>query len=228
MSNQFQINATARQETGKGHARRMRHQDTIPAVVYGAGKDNQSLSLAHNEIVHSLENEAVFSSILTLNIDGKEESVVVKSVQRHAYKPKIMHVDFLRIKAKDPITMHVPLHFINEEDAPGIKEGGVLTKQINDIEIKCLPADLPEFIEVDLSNLALEATLHLSDIVLPKKVTLTIELHEDNNQPIAAIHTPKVAAEPVEEDTDTEADESEATPEAGDDTTATDDTTDAE
>lgn len=194
MSNDFQLNASERQETGKGAVRRMRHNNIIPGVVYGAGKAPVSISMNHDEANKMFQNEAAYSHILDLQIDGKKESVVLKSLQRHVYKPILMHIDFLRIKAKEALTMRVPLHFTHEDTAPGIKEGGLLSKQMNDIEIKCLPADLPEFIELSLENMAMDQTLHLSDIKMPKGVTLATDITEDNDQAVCAIHAPKAAS----------------------------------
>lgn len=209
--NKFEFVATARNDHGKSVARRMRREeDRIPGVVYGAGKDPQSIALQHNEVLHALDNEAVFSHILKLMIDGKAEQVVLKDVQRHPYKPKIVHVDFLRVSATDKITMHIPLHFIGEEDAPGTKEGGVFTKSITEVEARCLPANLPEFIEIDVSGMKLDEALHLSDIKLPSGVELTLELDEEHDHPVISLHTPKVSREDIE----AEAQEAEASEEA--------------
>lgn len=197
----FEFVAEVRKDRGKSMARRMRRiEDRVPAVVYGADKESQSISLQHKDILHALENEAVFSTILKLIIDGDEEQVVLKDIQRHSHKPKIVHVDFLRVKAKEKITMNVPLHFLGEEDAPGIKdEGGKFTKSITDLEISCLPANLPEYIELDVSKMALDQVLHFSDIKLPSGVELTIlELDEEHNHPVISCHVPKVTQEDIE------------------------------
>jgi large subunit ribosomal protein L25 len=207
MSTTFEFKAEARSTHGKAHARRMRrNDDTIPAIVYGAGKDPQSITMVHNDVIVGLKNEAVYSHILTLDIAGKQEKVVLKALQRHPYKDRIMHMDFLRINAKDKITMTVPLHYLNEEEAPGFKEGGVISHLINEIEIRCLPANLPEFIEVDAATLAADSSLHLSDIPLPKGLELTVEITEDNNQPIISIHKPRAEKEESDDaDADTAA-----------------------
>ena len=195
MSNSLEILAQTRTEAGKAHARRLRHAESIPAIVYGAGQDPVTLTLVHKDINHTLKNEAAFSQILTLTIDGKSEPVVIKAIQRHVYKPKIMHVDFLRIKAKEQLTMNVPLHFINEDVCVGLKAGGILSKQFNEVEIKCLPADLPEFIEVDISALELDHSLHLSDVILPKGVEPSTEITPDHNPGIVSISKPKTQVE---------------------------------
>ncbi len=215
MSDEFQLNAELRNVRGKGFARRLRREeDKIPAVIYGAKKDTQSISLRHNEVIKALENEAFYSHILTIKLPGKEEQVVIKDILRHPYKPKVMHMDFLRIKAKEKLTMQVPIHFIGEEDAPGLKEGGVVSKSMTEVEVTCLPADLPQFIELNISELALEQTLHLSDIKLPSGVELTIaELDEEHDLPVIGIHVPRVAKADLEAEA-AEAAEAEAEGEA--------------
>lgn len=198
MADVIELNAQLREHTGKAVARRMRREEgLVPAVVYGAGKESMSLVLDHNEIFHGLKNEAIYSSILDLKIGDKKQKVVLKAIQRHAYKPRITHVDFLRVRADEAIQMNVPLHFINEEEAPGVKEGGVVSKLMTELEIKCLPADLPEAIEVDMSSVEMGGSLHMTNIKLPQGVTLAVELDEEHDHPILSIHMPK---EEVEEE----------------------------
>ncbi|MCW9029916.1 MAG: 50S ribosomal protein L25/general stress protein Ctc, partial [Gammaproteobacteria bacterium] len=161
---------------------------------YGAGKDPVSLTLDHKKFLHSLENEAFYSHILTLSIAGKEEQVVLKDLQRHPAKIAVMHADFLRVSAKETLHMLVPLHFINEEKCPGAKEGGLVTHNINEIEVVCLPANLPEFLVVDVSSLELDHSLHMSDITVPEGVELVELSHgEGHDQPVAACHMPRGA-----------------------------------
>ncbi len=216
--------AQARDQLGKGEVRRIRrHQDLMPAVVYGAGKESVSIAIEHRHILRALDNEAVYSQVLDLVIDGKKESVVLKALQRHPYKIKILHADFLRVDAKQALHMHIPLHFINESEAPGSKQGGVFTHTMAEVEVNCLPADLPEFIEVDLSSAELDSSIHLSDLALPKGVELVALLGEEpNNMTVASIHMPKVEAEPVEEDAVEPAGEEENTeePESSEDSDA--------
>lgn len=196
MSNAFELNAELRDQSGKAAARRIRRTDRIPAIVYGADEEPTPVSLLHKDVLHAFKNEAVFSHILTLNVGSKPEKVVLKGVQRHPNKRKVLHVDFLRIRANEAIIMHIPLHYIGEETAIGIKAGGVISKLITDIEVKCLPANLPEFVEVDISKLELGSALHLSEIKLPKGVALAMgEISEANDQPIISIHMPKVTEE---------------------------------
>lgn len=202
MSDVFHLTANVRTERGKADSRRMRRLDgRIPAVVYGADKAPESISLGHQEVSLALRNEAVYSHILKLDIDGNEEQVVLKDLKRHPSKPLILHVDFLRVSAKEKLTMNVPIHFVGEEDAPGLKAGGVLTKNITEIEIRCLPANLPEYLELNISALEMDAVLHISDLPLPKGVELTIqELDDEHNQAVVAIHEPKVSREDIEAD----------------------------
>ncbi len=193
----FELSAEVRTQHGKAMMRRMRRiEDKIPAVIYGAGKSAESITLLHKDILHALENEAVFSHVLKIHLNnGQTEQVVLKAIQRHVFKPKIVHVDFLRIDAKEKIHMHVPLHFLNEEACPGVKDGGLISKQMTDLEVKCLPGNLPEFIEVDLSTLELDHVVHMSDVRLPKGVELLHELDEQHDHPVVIIHLPRAAKE---------------------------------
>ncbi len=198
MSNQFEIEAQARTDVGKGASRRLRRlQDRIPGVVYGAGKPAQSISIDHNSILHALDHEAFYSSIIDLKIDGKKQPVLLKDLQRHPYKPKILHADFQRVKAGVEMKVNVPLHFINEDSAPGVKDGGIVSKLVNEAEVVCLPKNLPEYLEVDLAELVMDATLHLSDITLPEGVILTaLQGDEPNDLAIVSVHAKKAQAEP--------------------------------
>lgn len=204
MSEVYELQAQIREDLGKGHNRRMRRlDDRIPAVIYGANEDVQHISLAHNKVLKAIENEAFYSHILTLDVAGKKEKAVLKDMQRHPFKPKVLHMDFLRISAKEKITMQIPLHFLNEDIAPGVKQGGGIISHLEtSVEISCLPADLPEYLDVDVVNLELDASLHLSDIKLPKGVELTSLTHEDDKA-VASIHLPRAAME--EEETPAEA-----------------------
>jgi large subunit ribosomal protein L25 len=186
----FNIIAEVRNDLGKGASRRLRHQGKIPAVVYGGNKDPLSLTVDHDDLYHQLEREAFYSHILTLTIDGKGEKVVLKDLQRHPSKPFVTHADFLRVSAKEKIRMQVPLHFLGEEVAPGVKiGGGMISHNITEVEVSCLPGDLPEFIEVDLSELQMEQSVHLSDIILPEGIELVELSHgAEHDQAVAAIH----------------------------------------
>jgi large subunit ribosomal protein L25 len=187
MTNNLQLNAEIRTETGKGANRRLRRADKVPAVIYGANLDSKSLTLKHNEVIKALS--------------GKPEQAVLKDLQRHPYKPKILHMDFMRIKATEKITMLIPLHFIGEEKAPGVKEGGIISHSISEVDIKCLPADLPKYIDVDMSNMALNDIVHLSDLKIPKNVELTaLAQGEEYDQPVATLHMARIAEEIVPEE----------------------------
>ncbi len=202
MSESFIIEAEVRTDTGKGASRRLRHSDKVPAVLYGAGEDPVALTLSHNEMYHHLENEAFYSHILTINVGKKKEKAILKDLQRHPAKPRITHVDFQRVDMKEKIRIHVPLHFLNEDVSPGVKAGGLVTHSSTELHIVCLPKDLPEFIEVDLGKLELDASLHVSDLTLPKGVESVDLGHGDDSTHdhiIAAIHLPR-AEKVVEEE----------------------------
>ena len=168
MSTDFELAASVREDLGKGATRRLRKENKVPAVVYGAGLDPVSITLGHDEFFHSTENEAFFSHIVTINVGKKKEKVIIKALQRHPSKSRLMHADFIRVSMKEKLKVNVPLHFMGEDVAPGAKEGGVVTHEMVDVEILCLPGDLPEYIEVDISELEIGSSLHLSDIKLPK------------------------------------------------------------
>lgn len=199
MTELFVVEAQARADVGRGASRRLRHADQVPAIIYGAGKDPVSLTVSHNEMLKHLRNEAFYSHILTVNVDGKKEQAVLKALQRHPVKPRVLHIDFLRVKAGEAIHMKVPMHFIGEDTCPGVKAGGLITHLITSLEISCLPKDLPEFIEVDLSKLELDATIHVFEIKLPAGVKL-VHTDEEHNQPIVSVHVPRESKEDLEAD----------------------------
>ncbi len=196
MSQEFVIEAFPRGDQGRGASRRLRREERkIPAIVYGGDKEAVSISIWHNELKKALENEAFFSHVLTIELDGKKESVILKDLQRHPYKPILTHADFLRVDKDHEIHVNVPLHFINEETAPAIKlHGGVANHQINEVEVICLPQNLPEFIEVDMTTVEMDQVVHLSDLKLPKGVKVAALLQgEDHDLPVVAIHKPRGA-----------------------------------
>lgn len=168
--NEFEVVAEPRGETGTGSSRRYRRQGKIPAVLYGADKQATPLLLDANEIGKQLSHEAFFSHILSVKVDGEETQAVLRSLQRDPASSKITHVDFLRVSATEEIQMNVPLHFINEDQCPGKKIGGIVSHLMVDVEISCLPKDLPEYIEVDIINLDIGDSLHMSEIKLPPGV----------------------------------------------------------
>jgi large subunit ribosomal protein L25 len=169
----FELNAEPRGKLGKGASRRLRRAGQVPAILYGGGQEPQPLVLSHQDVLNQMKNEAIYSHVLTLRVDDRAESVVLRDLQRHPFKPTILHLDFLRVSADRALRAHVPLHFINETTARGVKlQGGVVNRALIDVEIECLPSVLPEFIEVDLGDLGLGETIHLSQLKLPDGVTL--------------------------------------------------------
>jgi large subunit ribosomal protein L25 len=198
MSELFELQAQVRKTTGKAAARRMRRvEGIIPGIIYGAKKDPVQISLQHKEVSKALENEAFYSHVLTIQVGKKPVKAVLKALQRHAFKPTILHMDFLRIDAKAKLTMRVPLHFLNEETATGVKQdGGRVTHHVTDVEVSCLPANLPEYLEIDLADVGIEQTVRLSNIVLPKGVEIVSLTQEAaNDLPVASINAQKVEEE---------------------------------
>ena len=197
----YELKVQPRDNLGKNASRRLRRSGRIPGTVYGANKEPQSISLSHDDVLHQLDREAFYSSILTINIDAEREQVVLKDLQRHPYKPEILHIDFLRIDEKQKITMRVPLHFINEHLCTGVKSGGgVVSRIMTELEISCLPGDLPEYIDVDLADVELGETIHLSDIVLPEGVEIYALLSGgDASASVVTVSLPKGITEEEEE-----------------------------
>ena len=188
----FILNAQARTDLGKGASRRLRHAASIPAVVYGGDKAAESVTILAKEIAKLFENEAAFSHVIELNVDGAKQNVVVKAMQRHPSKGIILHADFVRVVAGQKLTAKVPVHFVNEE-AP-VKKGGEISHVENEIEVSCEAKDLPEFIEVDLANAEIGTIVHLSDLKAPKGVEFVALAHGDDKA-VANVHAPRVAPE---------------------------------
>ena len=201
MSNEFVLNAELRADMGKGASRRLRHAGKVPAIIYGSGKEPTPITLEHNELAHQVDNEAFFSHILSVKLDGKDESAIVKDLQRHPSRPIIMHMDLQRISATETIRVNVPIHFINEELSPGVREGGLISHSISEVEIQCLPGKLPEYIEADLGELDLNAIFHLTDLKLPEGVEIVELTHgESHDQAVASVHMPRAAKETDEDE----------------------------
>jgi len=197
MSNAFELNATVRSDLGKGASRRLRRlAEMVPAIIYGEGKAPVNISIPHKDIQKALSNEAFFSHIITLHVDGKPEQVVIKALQRHPAKPRIMHADFQRVSADHAIVVAVPLHFINEDKCKGVKiGGGSIIKVLNELQISCLPKDLPEFIEVDMTELGVGEAIHISQIALPKGVTSVDLAHgHDSDNAVVSVLAPRGVA----------------------------------
>jgi len=209
MSESFVIEAQPRTDQGKGASRRLRRTNLVPGVIYGAGKDPVSISVTHNVLMHQLENEAFYSHILSVKLDGKEEQAILKDLQRHPSKMEVMHLDLQRVSANEAIRVQVPLHYMNEETCVGVKAGGLVTHSFTDVEVSCLPKDLPEFIEVDLIDLDVDQTLHLSDIKLPTGVSLVELMHGDSHdQSLVSIHLPRGAHDESDDAAEAAADDS--------------------
>jgi large subunit ribosomal protein L25 len=196
MTISFEIPAETRDVMGKGASRRLRRVDNkVPAILYGAHKPAVNLSINHDFLIKALEHEAFYSHILTVEVGGHKEQVVLKALQRHPYKPRVLHVDLLRIDANEKLTMRIPLHFTGGDIAPGVADdGGVISHLISDLEVRCLPANLPEYLALDLSEMALNQSLHLSDIKLPTGVEI-VQLGHGEDATVVSLHMPRVMVE---------------------------------
>ena len=224
MSTNFTINAKSREDTGKGASRRLRRlTGEVPAIIYGGKKDAEKISILHKDITKALENDAVYSSIISLSIDGKAEDTIIKDIQRHPAKQIILHMDFLRVSKTTKLQTRVPLNFINEDICVGVKlGGGLIAHTMTDIEVSCLPKDLPESIDVDMAEVDVGQIVHLSDLTLPDGVeSVSLSQGADYDLTVATVNKQKAVEidEPSEsestEDTSSESSENEET--AGED-----------
>ncbi len=195
----YRLSAETRDLAGKGSSRRLRRlEGLVPAVIYGGKKAPQSIQMAHKDLVRALEEEAFYSSVITLTVDGKEEPVILKALQRHPAKPVVLHADFQRATAGTTLKVNVPVHFTNEATSKGVKQqGGVVHHDALEVEVSCSPKDLPEFIEVDLADVELDQVIHLSDLKAPKGVTF-VALSHGSDLPVVSIHKAKGAAASTE------------------------------
>ena len=195
---QFELNASKRTLQGSGASRRLRRADKVPGIIYGGAAEAVMVELPHNDLLLALRKEAFHSSIISLKLDGSVQTVVLRDTQMHPYKPLVLHVDFLRVDATHAIHQKVPLHFINADAAPGVKlSGGIVSPAMNEIEVSCLPQDLPAFIEVDLKELQAGQTLHVSQLVFPQGVKPII--HGSDDPVVVAITAKRAAAAEGEE-----------------------------
>lgn len=197
MAKIHEIPAELRKDEGKGASRRLRHADVVPAILYGGADKPQSIQFVHKDVYMASQHEWFYSSILDLKIDGKNQKVLLRDLQRHPYKQRLLHLDFQRVSENEALKIRVPLHFLNQEKSPAGKTAGVLiTHELNEIVVSCLPKDLPEFIEVDLANLAQGDIIHLSDLKLPAGLEIP-ELKLGKEHDVAVVLA-KVAREEVE------------------------------
>ena len=196
MAGSYIFDAEVRKILGRGNSRRTRVEGKIPAVLYGGSGEPVALMLDHNKVSKALEDEATYSHILTLRFDGKEETAILKDMQRHPSRPIILHMDFQRVSESQKIKVHVPIHFLNEDSSAGVKKGGVVSHALADIEVTCLPSQLPEFIAVDLAKLDVGQSIHLSDLKLPPGLQ-SVELShgEGHDQLVVAIHASHAGGE---------------------------------
>ena len=224
MSTNFTINAKSREDTGKGASRRLRRlTGEVPAIIYGGKKDAEKISILHKDITKALENDAVYSSIISLSIDGKAEDTIIKDIQRHPAKQIILHMDFLRVSKTTKLQTRVPLNFINEDICVGVKlAGGLIAHTMTDIEVSCLPKDLPESIDVDMAEVDVGQIVHLSDLTLPDGVeSVSLSQGADYDLTVATVNKQKAVEidESIESESseDTSADSSENEETAGED-----------
>ncbi len=190
MAKDFDLIADIREDAGKGASRRLRRQGKVPAIIYGAGRPARALTFDHNRVVQQIENEKFFSSVLHIKVGGKSQAAIIKDIQRHPAKRMIMHMDFQRIVEDQPIRMNVPIHLVGADVAVGVKQGGGTVSQMrNDVEIVCLPKHLPEYLDLDISELELDGLMYLADIKLPEGVEIPELAQEDaQDQPVVSIH----------------------------------------
>jgi large subunit ribosomal protein L25 len=188
----FQVGADARHDQGKGASRRLRRAGKVPAVLYGGKGEPRNITLDHQQLLQLIGNEKFYSSIINVNVDAQGQPAIVRDVQMHPAKNAVVHVDLQRVLESEKLKIHLPIHFKGEAVAPGVKtQGGIVSHLIQDVEVSCLPKDLPEFLELDLSRMNLNDTLHLSDVPLPPGVTIPELAHRN---PVAvSVHSPRVA-----------------------------------
>jgi large subunit ribosomal protein L25 len=236
MAKGFDLIAEIREDSGKGSSRRLRREGKVPAIIYGAGRPPRAIVFDHNRVIQQLDNEKFYSSVLNIKVGEKSQAAILKDVQRHPARPFVMHMDFQRIVEDQEIKMNVPLHFIGEDTCPGVKQGGGKVSHLRtEVEIVCLPKNLPEYLELDVSALELDEYLYLSDIKVPEGVTIPEMAQEEEEgvqlQPVVSCHIIKeiVIEEEVEEVAEgevpvageEEAEEGEAPAEAADEGEAT-------
>ena len=215
MAISYELNAEPRTDTGKGASRRLRHAGKVPAIMYGGGKDPESLMLSHNEVLRNLAHEAFYSHILTIKSGGTETSAILRDLQRHPSRPVIMHMDLQRINASEKLKTQAPVHILGEDGCAAVKAGGLVSHDLTEVAIECLPKDLPEYLEIDISDMEVGDVKHLSDMKVPEGVTLS-DLVRENDLAVVSIHAKRAE---IEEET---APAAEGAAEGGEETKADD------
>lgn len=197
------LEAQTRTDMGKGASRRLRRlENKVPAIIYGGDKQPVTIHFLHNKVVKALESEKIYSSVFDISVDGKVEHVILKALQRHPFKPLVMHMDLQRVSKQDVLVKLVPIHFTNEAQSAGVKAGGMVNHTMTQVEVRCQAKDLPEFIEVDMTSVAMDDIVHLSDIKLPKGVQLTVDVADgSHDSPVVSIHASRVNSTDEEEST---------------------------
>ena len=199
MAISFELNAESRTDMGKGASRRLRHAGKVPAIIYGGDKDPESLTLSHNQLIRNLEHEAFYSHILTIKVGGTETQAILRDLQRHPSRPVILHADLQRVNMSETLRTHVPLHFLGEDTSPAVKAGALVSHELTDVLVECLPKDLPEFIAVDITPLEIGDSIHLSQLVVPAGVTLVeLERGEDHDLAVVSLHARRGGTEEEE------------------------------
>jgi large subunit ribosomal protein L25 len=194
MAISFELNAEPRTDTGKGASRRLRHAGKVPAIMYGGGKDPESLMLSHNEVLRNLAHEAFYSHILTIKSGGSETRAILRDLQRHPSRPVIMHMDLQRINASEKLKTQSPVHILGEDTCAAVKAGGLVSHDLTEVAIECLPKDLPEYLEIDISDMEVGDVKHLSDMKVPEGVTLS-DLVRENDLAVVSIHAKRAEVE---------------------------------
>ena len=214
----LELNATLRGDKGKGASRRLRHANSLPAIIYGSGKDPVSITLLQKDVQYKLPDESFYSQVLSLNVDGTNEDVLIRDIQHHPYKMEVMHMDFIRVDANKVVHVFSQLHFVGEDESPGVKtEDGVFNHVITEVELECFPKNIPEYIEVDLSEMHVGDVVHLSDLKLPEGVTVLALKHgEEHDTAVVGMHVRKVVEEVSDIAPEAPAAEDEASEEGGD------------
>ena len=223
MAEDFDLIAEIREDQGKGASRRLRREGKVPAIIYGAGRPPRALAFDHNKVLKQLESEKFYSSVLNVKVGDKNQAAILKDLQRHPAKRQILHLDLQRVVEDQEIRMNVPIHFLNEEIAKGVKiGGGKVSHLMTDVEVVCLPKHLPEYLELDIKDLELDEMLYLSDIPLPEGVTIPALAQEDEaQQPVVSIHIIKeIVLEDEDELAEAEVAEGEEAPEGEEDAEA--------